>query len=640
MCINLNPIRKSASILVIAAATCIFSSCNEKDLYVEPIPDTNKLDQFFDFKTTQEVTVNLDYGIEAQMMFEIYDENPYTIDTNGVQVKNKEITAVAMGFTDKEGKFNGSIMLPVSVKQAYIYTNYILAPRVLNVDVVGSNITATKNNELLLLNATSKTRAESIVGGYLTLPAANYGQMLPQVLRVAQEVVAGVYTEERTPVGLSTYDSDFYVEEETVTIEYIAGTTGGNDDLYYFCYPAADTPTKAYIENLKKAHIWTDLHGAAGGRTDDGLKGSTATLPFINANGEFEETWPKGYKIGFMIDNKSKYHYSTPLDIPYFDMASTFTYGADGDKPTVVFGLEDYYEGPLYDYNDVIFQLHGVAPTINPETETFPVSTTTRGLLAFEDNWPARGDYDMNDVVLKYASTQTYYKKVTNDFHGTITTYYTRGKIVDEFELVWSGANYKNGFGYHVVMDDEVDYENITIKRNNEPIDFTLVKEGQDYIIYLFDNAKAELGVEDVAATEMANANFATVKFTVTIPYKETEFDGGANVYGTKVGPAYNPFITKNMNRKHEIHLIDCAPTCEGLSCCDPLFGSANDNSNGTTTFYRSEDFYPYALCLNADGANADVLNVDVKLRVEATPIYTTYPLFTDWAKKNVEKWW
>ena len=29
---------------------------------------------------------------------------------------------------------------------------------------------------------------------------------------------------------------------------------------------------------------------------------------------------------------------------------------------------------------------------------------TYKGILAFEDNWPSKGDYDLNDVIVKYSS--------------------------------------------------------------------------------------------------------------------------------------------------------------------------------------------------------------------------------------------
>ena len=36
---------------------------------------------------------------------------------------------------------------------------------------------------------------------------------------------------------------------------------------------------------------------------------------------------------------------------------------------------------------------------------------TYRGILTFEDVWPYRGDFDMNDVVVKYVSVVGYNSK-------------------------------------------------------------------------------------------------------------------------------------------------------------------------------------------------------------------------------------
>ena len=63
------------------------------------------------------------------------------------------------------------------------------------------------------------------------------------------------------------------------------------------------------------------------------------------------------------------------------------------------------------------------------------------GVLGFEDNWPEQGDYDLNDVVMKYQSSVDYNidNKVLN--------------IIDKFTLAWTGANYKNSFAYEVPFD-------------------------------------------------------------------------------------------------------------------------------------------------------------------------------------------
>jgi LruC domain-containing protein len=61
------------------------------------------------------------------------------------------------------------------------------------------------------------------------------------------------------------------------------------------------------------------------------------------------------------------------------------------------------------------------------------------GTLAFEDLWPKLGDYDMNDVMVKYTSTMT-----RNALDNRIY------EIEDKFILQHCGGYLQNGFGYQL----------------------------------------------------------------------------------------------------------------------------------------------------------------------------------------------
>ena len=66
---------------------------------------------------------------------------------------------------------------------------------------------------------------------------------------------------------------------------------------------------------------------------------------------------------------------------------------------------------------------------------------TYKGILAFEDNWPSKGDYDLNDVVVKYNSVLSFNTK--NEVLST----------KDTFTVLWSGASYSNSFIYQLNTD-------------------------------------------------------------------------------------------------------------------------------------------------------------------------------------------
>lgn len=98
--------------------------------------------------------------------------------------------------------------------------------------------------------------------------------------------------------------------------------------------------------------------------------------------------------------------------------------------------LERSYDG---DYNDMICLIES-NPIIKPEISIDPPIideySVQEGIYLFEDNYPYQGDFDFNDVVIKYKITDFY--KSSN-----------KSKQIS-VELLATGASYNNTFGYLV----------------------------------------------------------------------------------------------------------------------------------------------------------------------------------------------
>ena len=83
----------------------------------------------------------------------------------------------------------------------------------------------------------------------------------------------------------------------------------------------------------------------------------------------------------------------------------------------VAIGFEDNVD---FDYCDATFYLKIAessaidpgGPELPPVNPPSNVTTTYKGTLAYEDQWPAQRDYDMNDVMVTYQSTL--YRNVLN----------------------------------------------------------------------------------------------------------------------------------------------------------------------------------------------------------------------------------
>ena len=98
------------------------AGCMEKDLY--QAPEEKTADEYFGFTTSSSCTVDLNYGLNYQVVFELYAENPLSEDKDGNIIKTKE-EPVYRGATDKKGIFNDFISIPSYLTELYLYSDYL-----------------------------------------------------------------------------------------------------------------------------------------------------------------------------------------------------------------------------------------------------------------------------------------------------------------------------------------------------------------------------------------------------------------------------------------------------------------------------------------------------------------------------------
>ncbi|WP_158825365.1 LruC domain-containing protein [Mucilaginibacter lacusdianchii] len=237
-------------------------------------------------------------------------------------------------------------------------------------------------------------------------------------------------------------------------------------------------------------------------------------------------------------------------------------------------------------------------------------SQNTYASIAFEDNWPKKGDYDMNDMVVNCRYTFTSNAK---------------NEVVDlkaDFVPLASGASFQNGFGVQL------------------PIASSAVKSVSGQLTpkgYLTFNgngteagqSKAVLIAFDTQDAVLKNADNSF--FINTYPDKAKVTGTTVTLNVSFVSPVaqsslqpstFNPFLISNMRRGYEIHLPGYAPTDKVDS---KLFGTDDDASSPTTKYYVSKENWPWAISFTSE----------FKYPVELQSIDKAYPHFLDWAQSG-----
>jgi LruC domain-containing protein len=224
--------------------------------------------------------------------------------------------------------------------------------------------------------------------------------------------------------------------------------------------------------------------------------------------------------------------------------------------------------------------------------------------LAYEDKWPFAGDYDFNDVVVNYRTTQ-----LTENDH--VVSYKIEG------ELVGIGATYHNGFAVRLyeklnddtvkrVLSSNVDEQNITFTVNNElQTGSFLEADREEAIIILmqdtWDYVQKQSGCSYYRTEFNCNTD-SVVSFSMTIPLIEPMDTSIAP--GTLLDPFifastgfyHGDFLVDKNARGWEVHMKNQTPT-EAFDTT--LFNTtdSDDVSNPDDQFYfQTSNGLPWAI--------------------------------------------
>lgn len=230
--------------------------------------------------------------------------------------------------------------------------------------------------------------------------------------------------------------------------------------------------------------------------------------------------------------------------------------------------------------------------------------TATAG---FEDLWPSKGDYDMNDLVIDFR-----HNFITNASNEIV-------KYEGFYRLRASGGSQKIAFCMGLPIKADVISEVTGAKS----------EDGHEKVVFqIFDDSKKELGGWNTVMNQ-AKVDFKeyNVSFDVKTPIAMKDFG--------EVGPC-DPFIwvnEANKGRGFEVHLPGNAPT---KYADQQWFGYADDDSNvDKAKYYLSKTNLPWAFVVPT---NFDYcVELSMTGEKQAPDITQVYLHFAQWAQSAGE---
>jgi LruC domain-containing protein len=429
-----------------------------------------------------------------------------------------------------------------------------------------------------------------------------------------------------------------------VWITFVSEGAGLLNSLGYYTYPTNSPPTNASdISKINVIFPNSSAVGSAGGlnsgdKVNLGRFSAGTSIGFVLLQNAWSTT-------SGVLTNTVKF-YSNPKFNPETTSATqkhTVTLYDDVHK-LFVLGFEDLNRQTESDndFNDLV-----VYATSNPVTgistgnvpsidkggdsdgdgvqdkmDAFPndpkrayvsyyPSQTGYANIGFEDNWPVKGDFDLNDLTVSYRYTFT-----SN----------AQNQVVDmkgEFTPIASGAAFHNGFAVQLpvatsavstVTGQQSISQYITFANNG-------VEAGQSKaVIVPFDNHEALLKSADGSSfinvypdKEKITGKTATVMVTFASPIEASLLQVST----------FNPFLISDLRRGYEIHLPGFLPTDKADKS---LLGTGDDSwVSGGSKYYVSKENYPWAINFPS------TYNYPIELQ----PVTQAYPHFADWARSG-----
>ncbi len=456
------------------------------------------------------------------------------------------------------------------------------------------------------------------------------------------------YLSSPVPNIVVTAQSDVYVT-------YLAETANNQNSLAYYTYPTGNPPTAGAVGTTaggidKITMVFPNSSGyGSGGGLNPGDKVKLGNFPAGTTIGFvlLENAWT-GSGVNL---NANKYYTDASLNPETNGANKHAVLIYDSAHQIYIYGFEDRnrqtsanpYQLADNDFNDLVFYA-----TTTPSTALSPVnipvtdvggdndgdgvqnqfdafpndptqayiyyypSQTGLAQLIFEDNWPFKGDYDFNDLVVNYRYT------LGLNAQGQLVT------LQGDYTIAAAGASYKNGFGIQLPFAASAVKSVTGQKTVSNYIQFASngVEAGQtNAVIIPFDNHDALISnpggaffINTLNAKDKVQGSVASVLLTLNAPISLSNVSIAS----------LNPFLISNLRRGYEVHLPGYPMTDKGNAA---LFNTGDDLSlTGGRKTFTSNANYPWAISFP---------DTSFQYPLETVAITDAYPHFADWASSN-----
>lgn len=265
----------------------------------------------------------------------------------------------------------------------------------------------------------------------------------------------------------------------------------------------------------------------------------------------------------------------------------------DTDNDGVPDEIDDYPEDPLRAFNNYF-----------PDEDSYAT-------VAFEDLWPATGDYDFNDLVVAVFGNE-----VTNADDDLVDIYIN-------FVVIAMGASLDNGFGFQlesITPDQLTSVSGMVLEQGYVDLNANGTEAGQTKAVVIVTES-----VNDII-NRPGGAFFNTVQEnpTGTSDTVQIVMNFAEPIDRDNFGPqTYNPFIIKNQERSFEIHLPYYPPTDLMDTGLFGTFEDASDPANGI--YYVTQNNLPWGL----------LMLEPFDYPVENSEIIEAYNFFATWAESG-----